>query len=260
MSALPEDVNLIILNKLAFQDPISFFLATLACKSFHRAVERDPSLWVRAFLGEAVILDADAEELRQLTSVVEDFGGYKKLLGLKARRWKKGFSSSELSVVPVKLERLATVCILQHSRLLILAKNPNAHMSLVWADVRSAVDDGSTNHAQIVRNRSGQVLGSTEEIEMWALQKGSHASALWFQGHYTHSFRHRTHQYKAFPDVKVPGRVLLRAEFWVEYESILTLYLRSVLMLRAWFVETSDFCGVENCSSEPGVCLIIGAM
>ncbi|GAQ85612.1 hypothetical protein KFL_002450030 [Klebsormidium nitens] len=162
MSTLPEDVSLIILNKLAPHDPISFFLATLAFKSFHLAAERNPSLWERAFLGDAVTLTADAEELRQLTSVVTEFGGYRELLKSKARRWK---DPSELPVVPFNLKGSATVCV-QHLRLLVLVRDPNPHMSLVWADVRSTFEDVSRNHARTVRNRSGQMLATTGEFEI----------------------------------------------------------------------------------------------
>lgn len=101
--ALPEDVRLIIFNKLGSQDPVSLILATLACKSAYSMAERNPSLWEPSLLGETQFAVPE-EQLRQLTLVLEEFKGCRKLLvGQKVRRWK---NPSKVSVLPVNLETI----------------------------------------------------------------------------------------------------------------------------------------------------------
>lgn len=51
MESLPNDVVLVVLHKLAIQDPRSLLRATCACKMFHREAENNRVIWKDAFFG-----------------------------------------------------------------------------------------------------------------------------------------------------------------------------------------------------------------
>lgn len=55
MDRLPSDVTLIILRKLATQDPQSFLQAVSTCKRLRDAATEDPSVWRDAHVTSAPV-------------------------------------------------------------------------------------------------------------------------------------------------------------------------------------------------------------
>lgn len=87
---LPGDLILIVLRKLALQDPLSFVRATCACKTFQKEAEDDSNSWFKALfkpedIGEGVSkLDRRFQERNPgFEAAIEQLGGYKQLV--KAR-------------------------------------------------------------------------------------------------------------------------------------------------------------------------------
>ncbi|GAQ84613.1 hypothetical protein KFL_001970140 [Klebsormidium nitens] len=99
MEDLPSDLLLIVLRKLAAQDPISLLRATCACKLILRVTEENPIVWKEAFLGSAPTeqntggLDAYVT-CAELDERVDRLGGYKQLALIKAGR--QGLSNSKV--------------------------------------------------------------------------------------------------------------------------------------------------------------------
>lgn len=85
MNALPEDVVVVILRKLAEQDPISLLQASTACKSLLKV---SSIVWREAFLAPFDV-DENALGLEESQSQVEDkvasLGEYKRLAIVKGR-------------------------------------------------------------------------------------------------------------------------------------------------------------------------------
>lgn len=90
MEDLPGDVLLVLLRKLAAQDPVSLLRATCASKLFHRATEENPVLWKEAFLGLAPAQEKASFDAyvtcAELDEEVDRLGGYKQLALIKAGR------------------------------------------------------------------------------------------------------------------------------------------------------------------------------
>lgn len=78
MEALPGDVVLLLLHKLAVQDPLSLVRATYALASFYRVAEATPSIWKQAFYGVAG--DKGPEDISRLEAEIDVLGGYKTLV------------------------------------------------------------------------------------------------------------------------------------------------------------------------------------
>lgn len=89
MEDLPPDVILIILHKVAAQDPPSFLRATFCSPFFHLAAVQDPNIWKDAFFGPEVrkgmvlLGEPFPEERAKLDAKVEELCGYENLV--KAR-------------------------------------------------------------------------------------------------------------------------------------------------------------------------------
>lgn len=96
LHTLPADVLLIILSKLAAQDPPSFGASTRACKIFMTvASDEELCLWKKILFGSDY-LPKDTSEMQAFDQAVAKFGGYKSLV--KARWRKPCFTShSQLS-------------------------------------------------------------------------------------------------------------------------------------------------------------------
>lgn len=77
MEGLPDDVILIILRKLALQDPSSLLQATKACKSFSQTAEENVGLWKEAF-SNIVLGDHSKDE--RIEAHLISVGGYKRLI------------------------------------------------------------------------------------------------------------------------------------------------------------------------------------
>lgn len=87
MESLPSDVLLVILRKIAAQDPVSLLRATCTSKLLHRAIEDNPFIWKEAFLGSAPAQSKDAYvTCAELDKEVDRVGGYKQLALIKAGR------------------------------------------------------------------------------------------------------------------------------------------------------------------------------
>lgn len=68
-------VVVVLLYKLAVQDPLSLLRATCALASFYRAGEETPSIWKEAFYGSDS--KHEPEACSGLDAAIEDLGGYK---------------------------------------------------------------------------------------------------------------------------------------------------------------------------------------
>lgn len=106
LSEPPSEILLIVLNKLALQDPLSFLDVIRTCKAFHIAAAHDLSLWKTAFYapsaaGEGVIQfpygNACRDEIASLEAEVARLGGYKRLL---VARWRNCLTSESSSSKP----------------------------------------------------------------------------------------------------------------------------------------------------------------
>lgn len=85
MEHLPADVILVILHKLAWQDPPSLLRATCATAPFHRTAAQHPNFWKEAFFGPAtgngaLLKEFCPEEIAKLDAKVEELCGYKRLV------------------------------------------------------------------------------------------------------------------------------------------------------------------------------------
>lgn len=190
--ALPENVCVLILQKLAPKDPVAFYHATLACGSFYRAAERHPVLWELAFLGEASDLSS-SEKLQGLRSAVEEFGGFRKLLSLRVQ-WER--EQTQL-FRPRKAVRTEDV------KLLFLMKDPVFDVNtLLWSrfqgpqPVANFQEErrGSKHQAHVLQyGPAGEDVPSSvlEEIErtgfkgtveVYALHTRSNETAVLFYG------------------------------------------------------------------------------
>lgn len=109
MDALPMDVVIIILRKLAEQDPLSLLQAKCACKTFLNSA---PGIhWRDAFLtsypaGENVLGVEESTELED-ELMFAWMGGYKRLAAVKNRyRWASKKHSSKLNKTTEKLSKI----------------------------------------------------------------------------------------------------------------------------------------------------------
>lgn len=89
MDALSGDVVLVILRKLAAEDPLSLLRATCVLAPFHRVAAENREIWKVAFMGShhELVMKKDVQiwpcwqaELADLDAEVETVGGYKILL------------------------------------------------------------------------------------------------------------------------------------------------------------------------------------
>ncbi|GAQ84614.1 hypothetical protein KFL_001970145 [Klebsormidium nitens] len=89
MENLPNDVLLIVVRKLAAQDPVSLLRATCSCKHLLRVTEGNRVVWKEAFLGSAPteqnteVRDAYVT-CAELDVEVDSLGGYKQLALIRA--------------------------------------------------------------------------------------------------------------------------------------------------------------------------------
>lgn len=79
-------VLLIILRKLALQDPASLLEAPCACKFFHSVFENNPEIWKIAFFGSVISQATEKSDQEEMTSEIDSIGGYKQLV---RARWSK---------------------------------------------------------------------------------------------------------------------------------------------------------------------------
>ncbi|GAQ90300.1 hypothetical protein KFL_006240030 [Klebsormidium nitens] len=78
--SLPDEVLLLILCRLAVQDPPSLLAATVASRTFDRLAPPQSALWKHVFYKEVQASPPyDSFEARALEKEIEDFGGYKSL-------------------------------------------------------------------------------------------------------------------------------------------------------------------------------------
>lgn len=81
MDRLPSDVILLIVHRLAVQDPLSLVPATCALAPFHRVLEEIPSMWREAFYGSAANQEPEGmSTFTALDAEVDSLGGYRSLL------------------------------------------------------------------------------------------------------------------------------------------------------------------------------------
>lgn len=103
MDCLPSDVVLLILRKLAVQDPLSLLRATCALAPFHRGAAVDPEVWKRAFygpeMGQSILSQVQRyfpEEVSKLDAEVNARGGpFRRLLIARLRPKHNGEASKQ---------------------------------------------------------------------------------------------------------------------------------------------------------------------
>lgn len=96
MEHLPSDVFLIILHKLAVQDPLSLVRATCSCGLFQKEAEDSEDIWLEAFFrtfeqrgGRLTKLEHRCKERSpEFESEVRKLGGYKNLVQARLRKLK----------------------------------------------------------------------------------------------------------------------------------------------------------------------------
>lgn len=86
MERIPGDVILMILRKLAVQDPLSLLKATCVCRLLYHQAEKNSYLWKEAFLGGKARLEEHAGEDDRMEAEIMALGGYKHLV---IARWVK---------------------------------------------------------------------------------------------------------------------------------------------------------------------------
>lgn len=101
MQDLPDAAILLVLTKLAVQDPLSLMLASRTCEAFRRVAADNPSVWKKAFYGAALWpslsyseskfnekQSADLETVLDYMDLLDDLRstGYKKLVEARAIR------------------------------------------------------------------------------------------------------------------------------------------------------------------------------
>ncbi|GAQ82439.1 hypothetical protein KFL_001110150 [Klebsormidium nitens] len=88
METLPSDVLLVIVHKLAAQDPLALLTSACAIKAFLRVTEDTPGVWKEVFYGSRLgqeraqndkLLDGNPE----LNAEVESLGGFKVLVAAR---------------------------------------------------------------------------------------------------------------------------------------------------------------------------------
>lgn len=92
MEALPRDLLLVIVGKLAAQDPHSLLRAVCACKALHRVAEDTATIWREIFHGSLTDKDGRSKLetwsgtwCEELDHEVEALGGYKQLVATQYR-------------------------------------------------------------------------------------------------------------------------------------------------------------------------------
>ena len=103
-----------------------------------------------------------------------------------------------------------------------------------------------------MRSRSGQMVTTTGELEIYALREGK-LTALWFQGRdYDLHFKPRD---TLFLIKLVIERVLLNSEYWVRHARgyCSSSWLSSELRWTIFFIEASQDSLVEECPVDGGV-------
>lgn len=93
MDTLPSDVLLVIVHKLATQDPLALLTATCACKAFFCVIKDNPGVWKDLFhgskVGQRTETNGRTEEGKQssgLDAEIESLGGYKLLVAAQYAR------------------------------------------------------------------------------------------------------------------------------------------------------------------------------
>lgn len=83
---MPDDVLLLILNKVDVEDYGTLLSATVACKAFNRIAPPTSPIWKKAFFGKMEPPEG-TRELKALKKEIRHFGGYKHLLGARLLKW-----------------------------------------------------------------------------------------------------------------------------------------------------------------------------
>lgn len=180
MQDLPDAAVLLVLTKLAIQDPLSLLLARHTCQTFRRVAADNPSIWKAAFYGAALWKDLPHEEamLRkkqsaELEAFLEESDlldnpqstGYKKLV--EARVTKRTCSQEKLQTFREVLNTLQAdvasflfVLRLRGSVLLWGSRGP-----LSGQELESLAWSGSSNPKVLqVSGSSVHALYSTEKV------------------------------------------------------------------------------------------------
>lgn len=79
MESLSSDLVLIILRKLALQDPSSHLQVTSACSYLNQTAEKNPDVWKEAFFGRADIGLCEHSKDERIETHINSSGGYKPL-------------------------------------------------------------------------------------------------------------------------------------------------------------------------------------